>query len=66
MLYSVLCSIHKATGNRPLKLGQFYNFVKFSLFHWLKLSKSMPIAKRNGQEWDFVKIVAKIWKNQKI
>ena len=29
--YSDLSRIHKDTGNRPLKLGQFFDSVEFSL-----------------------------------
>ena len=42
----------------PLKLGRFYNFVEFSLFYWLKHSKSKPFDKRNGLEWLLVKSVS--------
>ena len=45
---SVLGSISKTTSNRHLKLGHFFNFVKFSLFYCLKLLKSMPFDERNG------------------
>ena len=30
-----------AVSPRPLSLGQIFNFGEFSLFYWLKLSKSM-------------------------
>ena len=30
--YSDFDCTHKATGNRPLKLGQFFNFGDFSFF----------------------------------
>ena len=46
--YSVFGSIVKGSGNRPLKLGQFFNFGEFSLSYWLKLPKSMSFDKRNG------------------
>ena len=42
--YSYLGRTHKDTGNGPLKLGQFFIFGEFSLFHWLKLSISMPFG----------------------
>ena len=31
--YSELGRIHKDIGNRPLKLGHFFRFGEFSLFH---------------------------------
>ena len=46
--YSDFGRIHKATVNRPLKLGQFFNFSEFSLFYWLKLSILISFGKRNG------------------
>ena len=55
--YSDLGRIHKDTGNRPLKLGQFFSPCEFSLFYWLKLLKSIPFDKRYGLEGFLVKIV---------
>ena len=49
--YTLLSSICKATGNRPLNLGQFFNLGEFSLFYCLKLSILMPFGKRNSLRW---------------
>ena len=50
-------SISKATGNRTIRLGQFFTFSNFSLFYWLKLSKSMPFDKIYGLGWFLGKVV---------
>ena len=55
--YSDLGRIHKDTGNRPLKLGQFFNIREFSLFYCLKLSNSIPFDKRYGLKGFLVKTV---------